>query len=49
MLTTVEVGIGGSLAAAGSDAEEPPKVNPSRSPEEVDACTRDPEMTLYNG
>jgi hypothetical protein len=35
MLITAEVAIGGSLAD-GSDAEEPPKLNPSRSPEDVD-------------
>jgi len=36
MLTTVEVGIGGSFVD-GSDVEEPPKLNPIRSPEDVDA------------
>ena len=47
MLTAVDVAIEGSLTD-GSDAEEPPKVNPSRSPEDVEVWTRDPAMTLYN-
>jgi hypothetical protein len=38
MLTTVEAGIGGSLVD-GSDVEEPPKLNPIKSPEDVDDWT----------